>query len=102
MDMDISRNFLNASRLVLGPKSIVEVHGFCDASIEAYETCVYIVSMSEEATSHPLCSKSRRAPLKTFMLPKLSFRGLYEFRIADSMGNIYDEWFGSGLVLDQG
>ncbi|XP_043064383.1 uncharacterized protein LOC122320285 [Drosophila ficusphila] len=59
-------------RLVLSPNSEIQVHGFCDASMEAYGACVYIVCSGQ---SQLLCSKSRVAPLKTLTVPKLELCG---------------------------
>ncbi|KAL7725330.1 hypothetical protein ACLKA6_013508 [Drosophila palustris] len=51
------------------PKSAVEIHGFCDASIDAFGGCIYIVSMAEgRRTAQLLCAKSRVAPLKTLTI----------------------------------
>ncbi|KAL7723640.1 hypothetical protein ACLKA6_007565, partial [Drosophila palustris] len=48
------------------PKSAVEIHGFCDASFDAFGGCIYVVSMAEgRRTAQLLCAKSRVAPLKT-------------------------------------
>jgi len=54
-------------------QSIVEVHGFCDASQRAFGTCVYIHAKLGINDHHSklLCSKSRVAPLKTVSLPRL-------------------------------
>jgi len=59
-------------RLVRSPNSESEIHGFCDASIEAYGACVYIVC---NGRSQLLWSKSRVAPLKTLTVPKLELCG---------------------------
>ncbi|KAL7730600.1 hypothetical protein ACLKA6_000591 [Drosophila palustris] len=57
------------------PKSAVEIHGFCDASIDAFGGCIYIVSMAEgRRTAQLLCAKSRVAPLKTLTLIKQTLR----------------------------
>lgn len=51
----------------------VQIHGFCDASQNAYGACVYIRSRlkPDEYRSELLCSKSRIAPLKAVSLPRL-------------------------------
>ncbi|XP_067647299.1 uncharacterized protein Indy isoform X1 [Eurosta solidaginis] len=63
-------------RLSIFTKRVVEVHGFSDASIEAYGACVYVVSGNEKGKQvHLVCSKSRVAPLKTLTVPKLELCG---------------------------
>nr|CAI5820348.1 unnamed protein product [Callosobruchus analis] len=50
----------------------IEIHGFADASIQAYGGCVYIKSVSSSACSvELLCAKSKVAPLKTLTTPRL-------------------------------
>ncbi|XP_036317761.1 uncharacterized protein LOC118732753, partial [Rhagoletis pomonella] len=67
---------LSFPRLSILPKGVVEVHGFSDASVQAYGACVYVVSDNGiERQVHLLCSKSRVAPLKTLTIPKLELCG---------------------------
>ncbi|XP_041451992.1 uncharacterized protein LOC121405379 [Drosophila obscura] len=61
-------------RVVHNSGTIVEVHGFCDASMEAYGACIYVVSRQGESSSNVLCSKSRVAPLKSLSIPKLELK----------------------------
>jgi len=51
----------------------IEIHGFADASEQAYGGCVYIRSTDETSmiSVHLLCAKSRVAPLKPLTIPKL-------------------------------
>ena len=52
-------------------QSIVEVHGFCDASQRAFGACIYLrtkVGLNDHH-SELLCSRSCVAPLKTVSLP---------------------------------
>ncbi|XP_060836320.1 uncharacterized protein LOC132918983 [Rhopalosiphum padi] len=55
----------------------VEVHGFCDASEEAYGACIYVRSkgQNEQWCSRLLCSKSRVAPVKGATIPRLELGG---------------------------
>ncbi|XP_041450599.1 uncharacterized protein LOC121404671 [Drosophila obscura] len=64
-------------RVVHHSSTIVEVHGFCDASMEAYGACIYVVSRQRESSSNVLCSKSRIAPLKSLSIPKLELSGAH-------------------------
>ncbi|XP_041450115.1 uncharacterized protein LOC121404526 [Drosophila obscura] len=64
-------------RVVHHSSTIVEVHGFCDASMEAYGACIYVVSRQGESSSNVLCSKSQVAPLKSLSIPKLELSGAH-------------------------
>ncbi|KAL7723722.1 hypothetical protein ACLKA6_009440 [Drosophila palustris] len=59
-------------RYVLMPGATFEIHAFCDASLDAYGACIYVLSYKDDRIqSHLLCSKARVAPLKTLTVPKL-------------------------------
>ncbi|XP_018405227.1 PREDICTED: uncharacterized protein LOC108781676 [Cyphomyrmex costatus] len=50
-----------------------QIHGFCDASQNAYGACIYVRTRTapHEYRSELLCSRSRVAPLKAMSLPRL-------------------------------
>jgi len=74
--MHILNNF-KVHRLVATSSSNIQIHGFSDASEQAYGACVYIRSTDRHGqhSSRLLCSKSRVAPLKTITLPRLELCG---------------------------
>ncbi|XP_011860315.1 PREDICTED: uncharacterized protein LOC105557632 [Vollenhovia emeryi] len=55
----------------------ISLHGFCDASEQAYGACIYIVyrGTNNENSTALICSKFRVAPLKTLSLPRLELSG---------------------------
>lgn len=55
----------------------VQIHGFCDASINGYGACIYIrsVSNNDKIYINLLCSKSKVAPLRPTTIPKLELCG---------------------------
>ncbi|GFQ77601.1 integrase catalytic domain-containing protein [Trichonephila clavata] len=58
-------------RLVLGNGRII-LHEFADASTAVYGAVLYVQLISEEdASSRLLCSKSRVAPVKLIIIPRL-------------------------------
>ncbi|XP_025405027.1 uncharacterized protein LOC112679449 [Sipha flava] len=52
----------------------VQLHGFCDASQNAFGACVYFRSLIT-SQCHLYCSKSRVAPLKPATIPRLELCG---------------------------
>lgn len=53
------------------------MHGFCNASEEAFRVCVYIRSQDKEENCHSrfLCWKTRVAPLKGNTIPQMELNG---------------------------
>jgi len=66
---------ISLPRCLLLSETDVKIHGFCDASEEAYGAFIYVLSRGTSTSSHLLCSKSRVAPLKTLAVPKLELCG---------------------------
>jgi Pao retrotransposon peptidase. len=50
-----------------------EFHGFCDASVQGYGTCIYVKStyISGEIETNLITSKTRVAPIKEQTIPRL-------------------------------
>lgn len=60
-------------RVVCDTWNRFELHGFCDASVNAYGACVYVRSINHDGNIQTslLCSKTRVAPLKALSIPRL-------------------------------
>jgi len=71
----ISLNNLVVPRKIMGDGKIIniQIHGFADASIEAYGCCLFLRSTNSDGvhTSKLICAKSKVAPLKVVSLPRL-------------------------------
>nr|CAI5853378.1 unnamed protein product [Callosobruchus analis] len=87
----------------------IEIHGFADASIQAYGGCVYIKSVSSSACSvELLCAKSKVAPLKTLTTPRLELCAALTLarlisKVLESTDVKFDRivcWSDSTIVLD--
>ena len=55
----------------------IEVHGFSDACLDAYDGCVYVKVFDDlgHISSSLVAAKSRVAPLKSLTIPKLELCG---------------------------
>lgn len=53
--------------------SIIDLHCFCDASCNAYASCIYVRSEDTQNKKRVrlLCSKTKVAPIKTLSIPRL-------------------------------
>ncbi|XP_018308523.1 uncharacterized protein [Mycetomoellerius zeteki] len=87
----------------------IELHGFADASQQAYGACVYMRSISEngQVESHLIASKSRIAPVKSLSIPRLELCGaLVLAQLVDKLKNCLNckidniiYWTDSNIVL---
>ena len=58
-------------RQCLSQAGSIELHGFGDASVPAYGSCIYIrVDYGDQVNVHLLSSKTRVAPLKPLTIPR--------------------------------
>ena len=65
--IDINRKIVTNDYVTL------QMHGFCDASGDAYGACIYIRSTDRNGihSTQLVCSKSKVAPVKTLSIPRL-------------------------------
>lgn len=67
-------NMISLPRQVITPNyHIIQLHGFCDASIQAYGACIYVRTVCPNGNTavNLLTAKTRVAPLKVISLPRL-------------------------------
>nr|XP_022918410.1 uncharacterized protein LOC111427476 [Onthophagus taurus] len=64
-------------RVLINKPTLMELHGFSDASLKAYAACVYVKSKNNdgEVSINLLCAKSRVSPLRNISLPRLELCG---------------------------
>ncbi|XP_018375582.1 PREDICTED: uncharacterized protein LOC108769219 [Trachymyrmex cornetzi] len=102
-DVKISRRMLTENPVY------IELHGFADASQQAYGACVYMRSISEsgQVESHLIASKSWIAPVKSLSIPRLELCGaLVLAQLVDKLKNCLNckidntvYWTDSNIVL---
>jgi len=70
----------------------VQVHGFSDASMEAYGACIYIRSLDQRGEWHGrlLCSRTRVAPLKGTTIPRMELSGA--LLLVQLAGKVAESW----------
>lgn len=71
-------NAIKIPRLIKVSNPIrIELHGFCDASQNAYGSCIFMKSTNKygDVDTHLYCAKSKVAPLKTVSIPRLELCG---------------------------
>ncbi|XP_018376532.1 PREDICTED: uncharacterized protein LOC108769821 [Trachymyrmex cornetzi] len=88
----------------------IQLHGFSDASQQAYGACIYLRSEvgNNAYRVELLCSKSRVAPLKTLSLPRLELSAaLFVARLIKKIGSLFNStgmriflWTDSTIVLN--
>ncbi|XP_076658358.1 uncharacterized protein LOC143362242 [Halictus rubicundus] len=69
-----SLSAFNVKRQITLPDAIdYQLHGFCDASEQAYGACIYLRSINKGSNCSVklICAKSRVAPVKTISVPRL-------------------------------
>lgn len=71
--------FLVIPRMMLTNKLNWELHGFCDASLDAYAAVVYCRSINPDGSIFVslVAAKTRVAPLKVLFLPRLELCGAF-------------------------
>nr|CAI5836205.1 unnamed protein product [Callosobruchus analis] len=76
-DLECLNNLRIPRRSLITNNTLIELHGFCDATERAYGACIYIRSFSASVgySSNIFCAKTRVAPLKLVSLPRLELCG---------------------------
>ena len=91
-DLQILKNLSIPRKGIFSISQKIEMHGFCDASLEAYGACIYVRSLGHDGTWHSqlLCSKTRVAPLKGITIPRLELNGAH--LLVQLVVKISDAW----------
>jgi len=104
-------NNFRIPRQAMAPNAAeVQIHGFADASKNAYGACVYVRVVDVESKIHTnlLCAKTKVAPLKTQIIPRLELCAALELAKLISIVECALEtridsvtyWSDSTIVLD--
>lgn len=71
-DLPLIEDIRIPRRVLIFPSRKIELHGYCDASQQAYGACIYARSVNgTEVITRLLCAKSKGAPLKIITLSRL-------------------------------
>ncbi|XP_063913270.1 uncharacterized protein LOC135129931 [Zophobas morio] len=100
---------ISIPRRVIHTLEAVQLHGFCDASQNAYGACVYLRTRDSMGIyrAHLLCAKSKVAPLQCLTIPRLELcAALLLARMLDKVTKILNVairekfyWTDSSIVL---
>jgi len=91
-DLETLKNIYIPRKVIPVASNFIELHGFCDASEEAYGACIYIRARGSNETyyAHLLCAKTRIAPLKAVTIPRLELNGA--LLLAELARKVADAW----------
>jgi len=91
-DLGLLQNVLVLRKVLPEACEEIQIHGFSDASQEAYGACVYVRSRSNGGSWHArlLCSKTRVASLKSITIPRLELNGA--LLLAELAARVAETW----------
>ncbi|XP_011884091.1 PREDICTED: uncharacterized protein LOC105571233 [Vollenhovia emeryi] len=91
-------NNFRIPRQAMAPNAAkVQIHGFADASKNAYGACVYVLVVDVESKIHTnlLCAKTKIAPLKTQTIPRLELcAALVLAKLISTVEGALEFWIG--------